>query len=82
MMLVNCVKIPVNIIGSLCLECYLIQKFIITDSLNNLFPLNIPIIMFIIIAASFLLKIISEWMKQTMNNDKGYDWKKVLCFFR
>ena len=67
------------IISQLCLEVYLIQKFIFTDALNNLFPINVPIIMLVVIAAAYLLKILAEFISQTFRTEP-YEWKKMLLY--
>lgn len=67
------------IIGNLCLESYLIQKLIFTDALNHLFPLNIPIIMFAVLLAAYILHMLSETISQIFDS-KPFDWK--LLFLR
>ena len=47
----------IYIISQLCLESYLIQKFLISGILNSLFPLNIPLMMFIILIAAYITKL-------------------------
>lgn len=64
------------ITGNLCLESYLIQEFIFTDSLNHLFPLNIPIIMLCVLIASYLLHILSETISQIFDS-KPLDWRRL-----
>lgn len=73
-------KTPVLLIGSLCLESYLVQKFLITDLMNNLFPLNIPIIMGLVLLIAFLTRIVSEFIRQVFNTD-AFDYKKMVLFF-
>ena len=51
-------------IGALCLECYLIQKMIITDAFNQIFPFNIPFIIILIILASYITKVAANLMTQ------------------
>lgn len=65
------------IIGNLCLEIYMIQFYIITDKLNMLFPLNVPIIMLAIILFAYLVKCLSEFILQTFNSEP-YNWGKML----
>jgi len=73
-------KKPVLLIGSLCLESYLVQKYLITESLNYLFPLNIPIVMLIVLLFAFLTRIVSEFIRQVFNTD-AFDYKKMVLFF-
>lgn len=65
--------------GSLCLESYLIQSYIITDAYNALFPLNVPLIMCMCIATGWLLSVFSRWIQQTFAS-APYDWRKMLTF--
>lgn len=67
------------IIGNLCLESYLIQKYIFTDALNYLFPLNIPLIMSAVLGSAYLLHILSEVIKQIFDS-KSFDWKELLLY--
>lgn len=67
------------IIGNLCLESYLIQKYIFTDALNYLFPLNIPLIMSAVLGSTYLLHILSEVIKQIFDS-KSFDWKELLLY--
>lgn len=67
------------VIGNLCLESYLIQKYIFTDSLNNIFPFNIPIIMLAVLLAAYLLHILSSIVSQIFNSTP-FDWKSLLLY--
>lgn len=64
------------IVGNLCLESYLIQKLLFTDALNHLFPLNIPIIMFAVLLAAYVLHMLSEIISQIFDS-KPFDWKSL-----
>lgn len=65
------------IVGGVCLECYLIQGFLITDKINGLFPLNIPILMLTILLVSYAVNFCSNALAQTFH--KGdYEWRKCL----
>ena len=65
------------IISQLCLEVYLIQKFVFTDMLNNLFPLNIPIIMVYVIVIAYVVKLFSNIISQTFRTEP-YEWSNIL----
>ena len=67
----------VYIISQLCLEVYLIQKFIFTKDLNTIFPLNIPIIMLTILLAAYIVKSFAELIAQTFKTEP-YEWEKML----
>lgn len=63
-------------VGGLCLESYLIQLSLFTDKLNWLFPLNIPLIMLVILAVSYICRCLARFISQTFRTE-DYDWKKV-----
>lgn len=67
----------VFIVSQLCLESYLIQSFIISDKLNALFPLNIPVMMIIILIAAYITKTLAEFILQTFRTEP-YDWSIML----
>lgn len=67
------------IVGSLCLESYMIQKYIFTDALNFLFPLNIPIIMIMVLVSAYLLHILSGTIEQIFDS-KPFNWKTLLLY--
>lgn len=66
-------------ISKLCLEVYLMQKFVFTDSLNYLFPFNVPIIMIAVIIVAYIVKVVAEFILQTFRTEP-YDWKAVLLW--
>ena len=67
------------IVGNLCLESYLIQKYIFTVALNDLFPLNIPLIMIAVLLAAYLLHILSRAISQIFDS-KPFDWTTLLLY--
>ena len=67
------------IIGNLCLESYLIQSYIFTDALNELFPLNILLIMLAVLFSSYLLHILSSIISQIFDS-KPFDKKALLLY--
>ena len=67
------------VISQLCLEVYLIQKFVFTDTLNHLFPLNIILIMLAVIISAYMVKLIAELISQTFKSEP-YEWKKMLLW--
>lgn len=69
------------VISQLCLEVYLIQKFVFTDSFNNLFPLNVPVIMLVVIIAAYLVKLLAEFISQTFRTEP-YEWNIMLLYKR
>lgn len=67
------------IISQLCLEVYLIQKFVFTNSLNHLFPLNIPIIMLAVVMLAYLIKVFSNFISQSFKSEP-YEWSNMLLY--
>lgn len=67
------------IVGSLCLENYMIQKYIFTDALNHLFPLNIPIIMLLVLISAYILHVLSGVIGQVFDS-KQFDWKALFLY--
>lgn len=67
------------IVGNLCLESYLIQKYLFTDVLNFLFPLNIIIIMIAVLVAAYFLHILSQIVRQIFDS-KPFEWKELMLY--
>ena len=63
-------------IGALCLESYLIQKMIITSDWNSLFPWNIPIIMLLVLIASYVTKLLANLIGQVFDS-QPLDWHRI-----
>ncbi len=69
----------IYIISHLCLDVYLIQKFVFTDQLNQLFPLNIPIIMLCVIGIAYFVKLLANFISQTLRKEP-YEWNKIFPY--
>lgn len=67
----------VYIISQCCLEAYLIQRYIFTNQLNNIFPLNIPAIMIAVLLVAYIIKAIAEFISQTFKTEP-YEWDMML----
>ena len=67
----------VTFVGGLSLEIYLVQPYILTKSLNFMFTLNIPILLISVIFVAFLIKCVTRFVIQTLN-DGDYDWKLII----
>ena len=65
-------------IGGLCLESYLIQFSVLSDKLNSLFPLNIPLMMLIVLMVSYVCRCLARVILQTFRTE-DYEWKKVFA---
>lgn len=71
-------NLVIMLVSGLCLESYLIQHYLFTDKLNGLFPLNIPVMMLIILFASYVCRCLARAFSQTFGVGE-YDWKKVFA---
>ena len=67
---------PIKILSGLCLESYLVQRFVITDRFNNLFPFNVVIVFFLIFISAYIVRSISRMIVQIFNKE-DLDWKKA-----
>lgn len=80
-------KIYANIIGGnivfvcsqLCLESYLIQKYVFTDMLNFIFPLNILIVIIAVIIASYIARMLAVLIRQTIDS-RPYNWVELFLY--
>jgi hypothetical protein len=68
---------PIYWIGNLCLEIYVVQKFLFTDKFNNIFPLNILIVFIGIFSFAYILHICTNILIQTIQTN-SYNIKKIL----
>lgn len=69
------------VVSQLCLEVYLIQKFIFTNAFNHIFPLNVPVVMLIVIMSAYVVKMLAELISQTFRTEP-YEWNKMLLWRR
>ena len=67
-------------ISGLCLESYLIQYSVFTTKMNGIFRLNLPIMVIIVLLASFLCKCLSRLFSQTFG-EGDYNWKEVVKLY-
>ena len=67
-------------VGALCLESYLIQKMIITDKWNGIFPFNIPLIMICVLIASYFAKLLSNLIIQIFDS-QPINWKRIFVLY-
>lgn len=65
-------------IGGLCLEIYLVQPYLFTTSMNNIFPLNLPIMFVIILPFAWLCRSLGKLFQQTFSSEDGYNWREIL----
>lgn len=70
----------IMVVGGLCLESYLIQYCLFTDKMNEIWPLNLLIIVVIILLCSYIVRCIARWFVQTFRTE-DYEWKKVFSLY-
>lgn len=66
----------IKIVGGLCLESYLIQFAVFTNSLNFIFPLNLFIIILLVLIAAYIVRCAARLLSQTFRTE-DYEWRKV-----
>lgn len=74
------IKAAVLTVGGLCLESYLIQFSIITDKLNFLFPLNLPLVAIAVLIVGYIVRCGARFFAQTFDS-KEYDWKAIVKLY-
>ncbi|WFE83107.1 acyltransferase family protein [Parabacteroides chongii] len=67
-------------VSGLCLESYLIQYSVFTTKMNCIFPLNLPVMVIIVLLASYLCKCLSRVFLQTFG-EGDYNWRAVLKLY-
>lgn len=64
-------------VSGLCLESYLIQYSCFTTKMNDIYPLNLPMMILIVLFVSFVCKCLARLFSQTF--EKGeYNWREVI----
>ena len=67
----------IRFIGGLCFEIYLVQGFLFTDKMNNIFPLNILVMFLAIFLVAYLTRCLARIISQTFK-ETPYEWKKII----
>ncbi len=70
----------IRFISGLCLEIYLVQFFLITDKMNNIFPLNILIMFLIIFAVAYVTRCLARLFSQVFS-ESPFNWKKIFRIY-
>ena len=63
-------------IGSLCLEIYIVQKYVLFDSFNHLFPLNLFIVFSIILVSAYITRIFGQFILQVFQKEP-FQFKQI-----
>lgn len=67
-------------IGALCLEIYIVQPSLLTDKLNNIFPINIIVVYLVIIVVAYGLHCASQIWRQTFSKE-NYNWRAMIKLY-
>lgn len=67
----------IKIVATLTLEIYIVQRYIITDKFNVLFPLNTIIVFILIVMAAYAIRAITVLFEQMIIGN-GWNLKKAL----
>lgn len=70
----------IMVVGGLCLESYLIQGALFTDKMNNIWPLNLIIIVLFILFCSYVVRCLARLFAQTFKTE-DYEWKKIFSLY-
>jgi len=70
----------VMFIGGLCLESYLVQNRFFTDKMNDIWPLNLVLVVVAILAYAYVVRCIARIFQQTFRTE-NYEWRKVFAPF-
>lgn len=64
-------------VSGLCLEAYIVQGVLFSDKMNFLFPLNLLLMFFIVIAVAYVTRSLGRIILQVFQKE-DFDWKAVV----
>lgn len=67
-------------VGGLSLEIYIVQQYLLTDSLNHLFPFNIVILYLFIIGGAYVVRCLARFIIQLFR-DKPICFKEIVSLY-
>ena len=70
----------IMVVGGLCLESYLIQGALFTDKMNNIWPLNLLIIVLFILFCSYVVRCLARLFAQTFRIE-DYEWRRIFSLY-
>jgi hypothetical protein len=70
----------IKIIGGLTLEIYLVQSSLLTDKMNDFFPLNLFVMFIIIVIAAYILRCASKLFSQIFK-EQELDYKEIFRLY-
>jgi len=70
----------IRFVGGLTLEIYLVQNYLFTDMMNNVFPLNLVIMLVIIVIGAYIARCFARIIAQTFESEP-YSWNKIISLY-
>ena len=70
----------IMIVGGLCLESYLIQYSLFTNKMNDIWPLNLIVIVLVILICSYFVRCVALFFVQTFRTE-DYEWRKIFALY-
>ena len=70
----------IKIIGGLTLEIYLVQSSLLTDKMNDFFPLNLFVMFIIIVIVAYILRCASKLFSQIFK-EQDLDYKEIFRLY-
>jgi peptidoglycan/LPS O-acetylase OafA/YrhL len=70
----------IKIIGGLTLEIYLVQSSLLTDKMNDIFPLNLFVMFIIIVIAAYILRCAAKLFSQIFK-EQDLDYKEIFRLY-
>ena len=65
-------------VGGLCLEVYLSHRPFLTDALNGLFPLNVPLLFVAMLLLAYVVRSVTRFILQSLQWQGHYDWRAIV----
>lgn len=73
------INIAIYFIGGLCLEIYIVQRLLLTYSLDIIFPINIVVMFLLIFVSAYILRCFARFFSQTFSN-QDFNWKMIFMW--
>lgn len=70
----------IKIIGGLCLEIYLVQSSLLTDIMNDIFPLNLIVMFIVILIAAYILRCAANLFSQIFRQ-QNLNYKEIFRLY-
>ena len=67
-------------VGSLCLEIYLVQRYILHDNWNGIFPINIIMLFILVVLWAYVVRCVARTFIQIFSGEQ-IDFKKIVKLY-